>query len=176
MAQDATPTSTESTTAVLDAATSSGAPGTPGGDDQIQPAPIVQPAKPDVGGFIWGTGRRKSAVARVRIKQGTGTFLINNREVDEFFTQLRDRKKTHVPLEATQMEGKLDVFVNVHGGGYTGQADAVLLGLARALKGYDPTLESILRDNGFLTRDPRRVERKKYGQPGARKRFQFSKR
>lgn len=176
MAQDATPTPTESTTAVLDAPTSSGAPEAPGGDAQIQPAPIAQPAKPDVGGFIWGTGRRKAAVARVRVKQGAGTFLINKREVDEFFTQLRDRKKAHAPLEATQMEGKLDIFVNVHGGGYTGQADAVLLGLARALKGYDPTLESILRDNGFLTRDPRRVERKKYGQPGARKRFQFSKR
>jgi len=137
------------------------------------PAPA---AKPDKGGFFWGTGRRKAAVARVRIRPGKGKFLINGREIDHYFTELRDQNDATAPLRETKTVDGLDVFVNVHGGGYMGQAGAVLLGVARALKIYDPSLEPILRDNNFLSRDPRRVERKKYGQPGARKRFQFSKR
>jgi small subunit ribosomal protein S9 len=141
------------------------------------PAPAPTPAaKPDKGGFIWGTGRRKSAVARVRIKPGNGQFKINNREAKEYFVHPRDLDDAQVTLRLTGTEGQLDVFVNVHGGGTTGQAGAVMLGLARAIKKYDPTLEPILRDNDLLTRDPREVERKKYGQPGARRRFQFSKR
>ncbi len=146
----------------------------------VAPKPVTQPARPDAGGFVWGTGRRKSAVARVRVRPaaeaGKGKFLINDREVDAFFTELQHRVACHAPLKATQTEGKLDIFVKVHGGGITGQAEAVLLGVARALKGYDPSLEPTLRDNDFLTRDPREVERKKYGQRGARRRFQFSKR
>ena len=142
----------------------------------VQTRPLREPKKPDKAGFIWGTGRRKSAVARVRIKPGEGKFLINNREVDEFFPQDYHRSAAKSPLEQTKTQGNLDVFVNVNGGGYTGQAEATLLGVARALLGYDPSLEPVLRDNGFLTRDDREVERKKYGQPGARKRFQFSKR
>ncbi|GAB4190100.1 MAG: 30S ribosomal protein S9 [Phycisphaeraceae bacterium] len=141
-----------------------------------QTRPLAEPAKPDKGGFIWGTGRRKSAVARVRIKPGEGKFLINGREVDSYFTEPQHQAACRRPLEVTQTLGKLDVFVNAHGGGITGQAEAVLLGVARALKGYDPTLEATLRANGLLTRDPREVERKKPGQPGARRRFQFSKR
>ena len=136
----------------------------------------VPAAEPDKGGFFWGTGRRKSAVARVRIKAGDGKFIINGREVDKHFTEQRDRSDVHAPLRETKTEGNVDVYVNVSGGGYTGQAGAVLLGVARALKLYDATLEPILRQHNFLTRDPREVERKKYGQPGARKRFQFSKR
>lgn len=138
--------------------------------------PLAAPATPDAGGFIWGTGRRKSSVARVRIKPGEGKFLVNDREVDHYFSELQHRENCVAPLKATQTQGKLDVFVNVQGGGITGQAGAILLGVARALKGYDPTLESTLRDNGYLTRDAREVERKKYGQAGARRRFQFSKR
>lgn len=138
--------------------------------------PIAQPAVPDKGGFVWGTGRRKSAIARVRVKPGDGKFLVNNREVDEFFSEPQHREQARAALKATKTEGKLDVYAKVHGGGITGQAGAVLLGLARALKGYDPSLEPILRDNAYLTRDPREVERKKYGQAGARRRFQFSKR
>ena len=138
--------------------------------------PVAQPAKPDKGGFIWGTGRRKTAVARVRVKAGSGKFLVNGREVDDYFSELGHRAACRRPLEETKTEGKVDVFVTAHGGGITGQAGAVLLGVSRALKSYDPSLEPILRDNGFLTRDPRKVERKKYGQPGARRRFQFSKR
>ena len=163
MAED-TPTAEALTEAVMPAAAPAPAPQT------------ARPAKADAGGFFWGTGRRKTAVARVRIKPGSGKFQVNGREIDAFFTELRDRHDVIAPLKATKTEGKLDVQVNVQGGGFTGQAGAVLLGLARALKGYDPSLEPILRDNEFLTRDARKVERKKPGQPGARKRFQFSKR
>jgi len=141
-----------------------------------QPRPLAEPAKPDKGGFIWGTGRRKSAVARVRLKPGDGKFLVNKRDVNEYFSEPQHKDACHKPLEVTDTKGKLDVHVNVHGGGITGQAEAILLGIARALKGYDPTLEVTLRSNNLLTRDPREVERKKPGQPGARRRFQFSKR
>ena len=141
-----------------------------------QPRPLSQPAKPDKGGFVWGTGRRKSAVARVRVKPGEGKFLVNKRDVNEYFSEPQHKAACNKPLELTQTLGKLDIHVNVHGGGITGQAEAILLGVARALKGYDPTLEAALRSNNLLTRDPREVERKKPGQPGARRRFQFSKR
>lgn len=143
-------------------------------EEQVRP--LSEPAKPDRGGFIWGTGRRKSAVARVRIRPGDGKFLVNKRDVNEFFSEPQHRAACHKPLEVTDTLGKLDVYVNCHGGGIMGQAEAILLGVARALKGYDPTLEATLRGNNLLTRDPREVERKKPGQPGARKRFQFSKR
>jgi len=137
---------------------------------------LAAPAKPDLGGFYLGTGRRKASVARVRIKPGDGKFVVNGHKVEEYFTEDRDRNDVVAPLKATKTEDKLDVFVKVHGGGYMGQAGAVLLGLSRALKGYDPTLEPVLRENDFLSRDPREVERKKYGQRGARRKFQFSKR
>jgi len=137
--------------------------------------PKAEP-KPARFGFHWGTGRRKSSVARVRIRPGEGKFVVNGKEVDTFFTEPKDQNACRAPLKATEVEGKIDVFAKVHGGGHTGQADAILLGLSRALKDYDPALEDVLRDNSMLTRDPRRVERKKYGQRGARRRFQFSKR
>ena len=142
------------------------------------PSPVItaKPATPDKGGFIWGTGRRKSSVARVRVKPGSGQFKINDREVNEYFSQEQDRNSVAAPLKATNTTGALDVFVNVRGGGTTGQAGAVMLGIARALKNYDPTLLKSLRDGGYLTRDSRMVERKKPGKPGARRSFQFSKR
>ena len=143
--------------------------------DETKPQPQMKP-KPDKGGYFWGTGRRKTAVARVRLRAGEGKFMINERPAEQFFTELRDQNAVVAPLKATKTEGSVDVFVKVQGGGYMGQAGAVLLGVARALNKYDPSLEPILRDNDFLTRDPREVERKKPGQPGARKRFQFSKR
>lgn len=142
----------------------------------VATAPLPKPATPDKGGFIWGTGRRKSSVARVRVKPGTGQFKINDREVNDYFSQEQDRNAVAAPLKATDTTGSLDVFVNVKGGGTTGQAGAVMLGIARALKNYDPTLLKSLRDGGYLTRDSRMVERKKPGKPGARKSFQFSKR
>lgn len=131
---------------------------------------------PSAGGFYWGTGRRKTAVARVRVRSGSGKFVIAGREVNDYFFDVRHRMDVVAPLEATNTRNKFDVFVTVHGGGQTGQAGAVLLGVARAMVKADPALEQSLRDRRFLTRDARKVERKKPGQPGARKRFQFSKR
>jgi len=140
------------------------------------PIDLPKPAKPDMGGFIWGTGRRKSSVARVRVKPGNGQLMINKQQVHEYFSQEKDRNAVSAPLKATETSGSLDVFVNVKGGGTTGQAGATMLGIARALKNYDPNLMKQLRDGGYLTRDSRMVERKKPGKPGARKSFQFSKR
>ena len=143
------------------------------------PEPVTAP-KPAAtgmkGGYYWGTGRRKTAVARVRIRPGEGKFLINKREIDVYFPEDRDRNDVTAPLKATNTLSKFDVFANVKGGGPSGQAGAVLLGVARALRKADATLEHSLRDGGYLTRDSRMVERKKYGQRGARRRFQFSKR
>ena len=141
-------------------------------------APAAAPRRmaPKDGMWWWGTGRRKTAVARVRIRAGKGDFKVNDRAYDEFFPGDRDQADLMAVLEKTNTRGTVDVFVNVRGGGITGQAGAIVLGLGRALRGYDPTLDSILRENGFLTRDAREVERKKYGQAGARRRFQFSKR
>ena len=126
--------------------------------------------------FIWGTGRRKTAVARVRIREGTGKFLVNDLEADKYFPLEIQQVDVRAPLMTTEMAGRIDVFVNVRGSGKHSQAGAVVLGLARALKELRPDLETSLRDNGFLTRDARMVERKKYGHKKARKSFQFSKR
>jgi len=127
-------------------------------------------------GYWWGTGRRKTSVARVRIRPGSGKFLVNKRERDDYFKRDQDRKAASAALRLVQAEKSFDVFVNVRGGGITGQAGATLLGVARALRTYDENYIGALRDNGLLTRDPRMVERKKPGQAGARRRFQFSKR
>ena len=138
--------------------------------------PASRPPAPTVGGYHWGTGRRKTAVARVRIRPGSGKFVIHGREIKDYFYDPRYQADVVSPFKATKTIGKFDVFVNVHGGGQTGQAGAIVMGIARALCKADPTLEPALRDGKFLTRDSRKVERKKPGQPGARKRFQFSKR
>lgn len=123
-----------------------------------------------------GTGRRKTAVARVYLRPGKGEVSINGRKADEYFHRLENLIIYKQPLAVTEKDGQFDVLVTVHGGGETGQAEAIRHGLARALVHFDENLTSVLRKNGFLTRDPRMVERKKYGQPGARKKFQFSKR
>lgn len=141
------------------------------------PSATPSPEAPkSAGQWWWGTGRRKTAVARVRIRPGDGKFMVNKRAYADYFTEERDRKDLMGVLAKTNTASSLEIHVNVGGGGYTGQAGAIVLGLGRALLKYDQVLEPILRSNGFLTRDPRKVERKKYGQPGARKRFQFSKR
>ena len=126
--------------------------------------------------YTWGTGRRKTAVARVRIREGSGKFVVNKLEVDAYFPLEIQRNDVRAPMTSTEMGGRLDVFVNVNGSGKHSQSGAVVLGLARALKELRPDLEASLRDNGFLTRDARMVERKKYGHKKARKSFQFSKR
>jgi len=130
----------------------------------------------DKAGFIWGLGRRKTSVARVRIRPGEGKLLINGKELNTYFAREQDRAAVVAPLKAVGVVKTFDVFVNVRGGGLTGQAGAALLGVARALKSYDESFLPVLRDGGYLTRDSRMVERKKPGQSGARKRYQFSKR
>ncbi len=121
-------------------------------------------------------GRRKTAVARVILKNGNGKFTINKKGFEEFFPQLLSREDILLPFKVTETEGKYDVNVNVNGGGITGQAQSVRLGIARALIELNPEYRPALKAEGLLTRDPRMVERKKYGRPKARKRFQFSKR
>ena len=126
--------------------------------------------------YFWGTGRRKRAVARVRVRAGDGKFEINKRPLEKYFTEDKDRRDVIAPLKATETFGKVDVFVNVTGGGFTGQAGAIVLGVARALKRANPEYDNALRTGRYLTRDSRMVERKKYGRSGARRSFQFSKR
>ncbi len=139
--------------------------------------PAVLPDPDPKKRWWWGTGRRKTSVARVRMRNGDGAIRINDRSIDDYFCQERDRTDIVAPLVATGVMGKVDVHVRVHGGGTTGQAGAIVLGIARALKGADePQFMDTLREGGYLTRDSRMVERKKYGQRGARRRFQFSKR
>jgi len=123
-----------------------------------------------------GTGRRKTAVARVRIVAGKGKIVINDKPYDRYFVTKDQRVSVEQPLVALEAREKFDVFVTVHGGGPQGQADAVRHGLSRALTTHDEANGPKLREAGFLTRDSRRKERKKYGQRGARARFQFSKR
>ena len=145
--------------------------------EQISPTAIAEPSAPKTPRtYVWGVGRRKKAVARVRIAIGSGKIEINGRTLNEYLTAERDRKAIFGPLEVTNTGGKMDVFVKANGGGATGQAGAIVLGLGRALARYDNNLEGALRNAGFLTRDSRMKERKKYGQRGARARFQFSKR
>jgi len=126
--------------------------------------------------YIWGTGRRKTSIARVRIKKGNGKILVNDQDMDSYFTIERERGMVRTPLKTTKTLGEFDVFVNVKGGGLAGQAGAISLGIARALSKSNPALAESLRGGGFMTRDSRMKERKKYGQKGARKSFQWTKR
>ncbi len=124
----------------------------------------------------YGTGKRKTATARVFLIPGSGQIVVNHVDVQEYFKHATQRTIVSQPLQETENSDTFDVYVNVKGGGYTGQAGAIRLGIARALLRYDPELRAALKKPGFLRRDERIKERKKYGQPGARKRFQFSKR
>jgi small subunit ribosomal protein S9 len=127
-------------------------------------------------GKSYGTGRRKNAVARVFLKAGTGVITVNDRPIERYFTRQTSQMVVRQALELVEKNSELDVAVNVCGGGESGQAGAVRHGISRALLVLDPTLRPKLKENGFLTRDSREKERKKPGQPGARKRFQYSKR
>jgi small subunit ribosomal protein S9 len=126
--------------------------------------------------YYYGTGRRKTAVARVFMKSGSGKFMVNDKPVDEFFSRETGRMVVRQPLELTQHAGTFDIMVNVVGGGESGQAGAVRHGITRALIEYDATLKPALSKAGFVTRDAREVERKKVGFHKARRRKQFSKR
>jgi small subunit ribosomal protein S9 len=146
--------------------------------------PKREPKLADKHGWWWGTGRRKTAVARVRLKpaeaeKATFTFECKSgkvKTITEYFTEERDQTDCELPQKLTGTLGRFQVVCSCHGGGFMGQAQAVRLAVARALCDYDPSFELVLRQNGLLTRDAREVERKKYGQAGARRRFQFSKR
>jgi small subunit ribosomal protein S9 len=125
---------------------------------------------------FYGTGRRREAIARVYIKAGPAKFTVNGRPVEQYFRNVAWHTAAVEPLKFTQMLDQLEVRAQVKGGGVGGQSGAVRMGLSRALSLFNPELRPALRKNGFLTRDPRMKERKKYGQKGARRRFQFSKR
>lgn len=121
-------------------------------------------------------GRRKTSTARLYIQPGNGDFLVNNKNLEDYFATQAHRNIAMLPLDVTEMNGKFDIKVTVRGGGITGQSGAIQHALARALDDHDEELHGILKSNDLLTRDDRMVERKKYGQPKARKKFQFSKR
>jgi small subunit ribosomal protein S9 len=122
------------------------------------------------------TGKRKTSVARVFLRDGAGNISINGKTVEEYFAGLISSQNVRTPLDVTNTNGKFDIMITVRGGGIHSQIEACRHGIARALNAYDATNHTALRANGFLTRDSRMVERKKYGQAGARRRFQFSKR
>ena len=124
----------------------------------------------------YATGKRKTSVARVWMKEGSGLLVVNKRNFDDYFTLDMLKRLIQQPLDVTDKKGKFDFYINVNGGGISGQAGAIRHGISRALVEYDEELKSPLKKAGFLTRDARVKERKKYGQPGARKRFQYSKR
>jgi small subunit ribosomal protein S9 len=126
--------------------------------------------------YIWGLGRRKTSVARVRIAPGSGLVMVNDRKVEEYFPVDRLQRLARKPLEVTETAARFDVFVNVDGGGVTGQVGACMLGISRALAKAEPAAEAALRRHGLMTRDSRMVERKKYGLRKARRGCQFSKR
>ena len=132
--------------------------------------------KDKITGDALGTGRRKSSVARVRVRPGSGKIVINKRPMDDYFANLQDRESATGPLSAVGKTEAVDVIIRVHGGGTTGQAGACRMGIARALVSLDEELFQPLRDGGYLTRDSRMKERKKYGLRGARRGTQFSKR
>jgi len=146
-------------------------PQTPAGE------PVEQgSAKRDSKGRAYATGRRKDAIARVWIKPGRGQIIVNEKDEKVYFARPVLRMILRQPLIATNRDGQFDVIVTVKGGGLSGQAGAVRHGISRALVAYEPGLRAALKPGGFLTRDPRTVERKKYGKPKARRSFQFSKR
>jgi len=125
---------------------------------------------------FYATGKRKSAIARIYMKEGTGVLQVNKRNFDDYFTRDSLKMLIQQPLEMTGKKGQFDFYINVEGGGVAGQAGAIKHGISKVLVEYDMELRPALKKAGFLTRDSRCKERKKYGQPGARKRFQFSKR
>ena len=159
------------------------APAEPAAEATPEPAaevPVTEPqmeiAVPVSGGPFYGTGRRKTSIARVYIRPGSGELRVNGVALDKFFTVPAWRKAARGALLFLNVSGQFDAEITVRGGGAAGQAGAVRLGLARALSQANPAIRPKLRQNGFLTRDPRMKERKKYGQKGARKRFQWTKR
>jgi small subunit ribosomal protein S9 len=145
------------------------------GSPAAAPTMAVPPTPPRPG-VARGTGRRKTSVARVRVRAGGGAILVNERSFEDYFPSEQDRIAVLAPLKATELTESVDILARVEGGGLTGQSGAVRLGVARALREYNPALEPLLRRGGWLTRDARRKERKHYGRRGARRSFQWTKR
>ena len=174
VATEAEPEPTPAAPAMPELTLGSGAPA----DEEAAPAhePRIARGKLDKFGIAMGTGRRKTAVARVRIKPGSGKFSVNDRELEDYFPVERYRLTVQAPLRDTDNMGKYDIWVRVNGGGPTGQSGAIVLGIARALEVLNPNLHEALRGGGYLSRDSRMVERKKFGFKKARRSFQFSKR
>ena len=141
-----------------------------------QPAAPVHVQKLDKQGRAYATGKRKDAIARVWVKPGSGKITVNEKEFAAYFARPVLQMILKQPIVATNRDGQFDIIATVTGGGLSGQAGAVRHGISRALVNYEPTLRPVLKPGGFLTRDPRAVERKKYGRPKARRSFQFSKR
>ncbi len=150
--------------------------GAPAATEEVVARPVVIRGKLDKNGTGLGTGRRKTSVARVRVKDGAGKITVNDRGFEEYFCVPRDRDMIMRVLSVAEVGDKVDIHVRASGGGTTGQTGAVILGLARAIEARNPSLHARLADHGFLTRDDRMVERKKYGRRKARRSFQFSKR
>ena len=157
------------------AATDAPLAGAPAGMDSAD-APIVYEKKIDAEGRAYATGKRKNAVARVWIKPGKGQIIVNGRDIEVYFARPVLRMILNQPFEAANRKDQYDIWCTVKGGGLSGQAGAVRHGLSRALTYFEPELRPVLKKGGFLTRDPRVVERKKYGKAKARRSFQFSKR
>jgi len=170
-----TPAETPTADAAAELTLGSGEPAEAGEPAEPKPAPVIR-GKIDKLGVAMGTGRRKTAVARVRIKEGDGQLVVNGRSLEDYCPMERDRLMIEAPLRATETHGNVDIWVRVKGGGTTGQTGAIVLGISRALEAMNPDLHVRLSEGGFLTRDGRMVERKKYGFKKARKSFQFSKR
>ena len=145
------------------------------GGEQAGAAPLPEP-KIDEHGRAYATGKRKNSVARVWVKPGSGNIMVNGKPADEYFARATLLMILRQPLEAADRATQFDIVCTVSGGGLSGQAGAVRHGISRALVNYEPALRGVLKKGGFLTRDPRVVERKKYGKPKARRSFQFSKR
>ncbi|MGH9780172.1 MAG: 30S ribosomal protein S9 [Candidatus Acidiferrales bacterium] len=177
------PQAAEPEATATEAPATEAAPAEPAAEATPEPAaevPVTEPqmeiAVPVSGGPFYGTGRRKTSIARVYIRPGSGELRVNGVALDKFFTVPAWRKAARGALLFLNVSGQFDAEITVRGGGAAGQAGAVRLGLARALSQANPAIRPKLRQNGFLTRDPRMKERKKYGQKGARKRFQWTKR
>jgi len=126
--------------------------------------------------YVQATGRRKESVARVFLREGTGKIIVNKRSFEEYFPRESHRLIINQPIKAAKLDNKLDISAKMQGGGISGQAGALMHGISRAIVGLDPSMRPVLKKEGFLTRDPRAKERKKYGRKRARRRFQYSKR
>ncbi|MHC4380742.1 MAG: 30S ribosomal protein S9 [Planctomycetota bacterium] len=176
MEENVKPEEADAAVLTLGSAAAEVAEGEEGAEEEPQIDPLGRLIEVDANAYHWGTGRRKNSVARVRVRPGSGQFIINGKAIADYFPRGLDQSACNAPLKSLEVQKKVDVFVNTHGGGNTGQAGAVRMGLSRALLGLYPDAHRVLAEGGHFTRDPRMVERKKYGRHGARRGHQWGKR